>query len=53
MVEEASRVLDSVELGMNIDRLLKITEDMYLAASYHLDKESGKKTGSITSFKVD
>ena len=39
MVEtKQDTVLDSVVLAKNIDRLLKINDDLYLAAAYHLDK---------------
>ena len=54
MVEiKQDTVLDSVVLTKNIDRLLKISDDLYIAATYHLDKESGLKYGSLTTFRVD
>lgn len=48
-------VLDSVVLPKNIDRIIgypdKTTAD-YLIATYHLDKETNSKTGSLTTVKI-
>ena len=48
-----SSVLDSVNLAKNIDRVILVEEGVYLAASYNLNKETGVKTGSLTTFKLD
>ena len=50
--------LDEVVLERNVDRLipLSIPEQKelryYLAATYHLDKETQTKTGSLTAISV-
>lgn len=42
-----------VKLHKNVDRLVKYDESgSYLAASYHLEKESQIKSGSIQEIKV-
>lgn len=48
-----SRVLDSVNLAKNIDRVIHLRDDVFLAASYNLTKETGVKTGSLTTFRFD
>lgn len=49
MVEQC-QVHDSLTLSKNIDRVVRVTEQMYVAATYQLDKETGLKSGSLVSF---
>ena len=51
--DKPTRVLDSVNLAKNIDRVILLRDDVYLAASYNLTKETGDKTGSLTTFRID
>jgi len=44
--------IDSVTLSKNVDRIIKYNEN-YIAASYHLDKETNTKTGSLTEVKIN
>lgn len=51
--------LDEVVLERNVDRLIPLSipeqkEQLryYLAATYHLDKETQTKTGSLTALSV-
>ena len=39
--------LAELKLHKNVDRLLPYKEDTYLAATYHLNKETKEKTGSL------
>ena len=38
--------LDSVQLDLNIDRIIK-HDNCYLAAAYNLDKQTDTKTGAL------
>ena len=51
--DKPTRVLDIVNLAKNIDRVILLRDDVYLAASYNLTKETGVKTGSLTTFRID
>ena len=51
MVEEGVE-LDSVMADKNICRVIKAGDGDYLTAAYHLDKESGTKSGELLKIKV-
>ncbi len=31
--------IDEVKVGKNVDRIINVTQNKYIAATYHLDKE--------------
>lgn len=45
-------VFDSIKLDKNVDRLVPIGQNQYLTAAYHLNKESGTKTGEICFISI-
>ena len=47
------KVLDTLKLEFNIDRMIEYGESQYLTTSYHLDKDSGLKSGDINILSVD
>ena len=47
------KVLDTLKLELNIDRMIEYGESQYLTTSYHLDKDSGLKSGDINILSVD
>jgi hypothetical protein len=51
MVEESVE-LDSFVADKNICRVIKACDGDYLTAAYHLDKESGTKSGELLQIKV-
>ena len=45
-------VLDTLTLDQNICRIVRISPEKYLLASYHLNKEEQTKSGSIYAVSV-
>jgi len=45
--------LDTLVLHKNVDRVLRIRDNIFLVASYHLDKETGTKSGNLVVVEVD
>jgi len=41
-----------IKLTKNIDRILKVGEDVFMAFSYHYDKESQVKSSSVALVEV-
>ena len=54
-IKENFEVLDTMTMKKNIDRLIPIdlNEATYLSTSYHLDKETSKKSGDLNILKVN
>jgi len=49
---EQFSVLGELTLDQNICRIIKISADKYLLASYHLDKASQTKSGRLYAVSV-
>ena len=53
MESAAFSKLHEVKLAKNVDRLIPYNESSFLAATYHLNKETQTKTGSLQLISVD
>ena len=40
-------------MDKNVDRIIKVAEGKYVAATYHLNKEEQTKSGSLMGVEVD
>lgn len=45
-------VIDTLKLDKNIDRILPLDDNLFVVASYHLDKESQTKSGDLNVVKI-
>jgi len=53
MVESAAfNKIDEVKVSKNVDRIINIAPGQYLAATYHLNKETQHKSGSIVKLQI-
>ena len=59
MVEESSlqnrfqKIGESLVLKKNVDRIVSLGDNKYMTGAYHLNKETGLKSGEMNIVSVD